>query len=175
MSQKRGKISIFSYKAISNIFFLYLNLLFSWNVYVYQVDMQSDCKGNGVRSRHIPWYVAPNRKICLRNEEKYRFSHIKQFRKRRKIAIFSYKAISNIFFCISASYFLDMFTSIRPIFIQNANGTVLDPVTFPGMGPLQGNMSRKRRQIAIFSYKAISNIFFCISTSYFLEMIMSIR
>ena len=41
--------------------------------------MQSDCKGNGVRSRHIPGYGAANRKICLGNEEKYQFSHIKQF------------------------------------------------------------------------------------------------
>ena len=41
--------------------------------------MQSACKGNGVRSRHIPWYGAPNRKICLGNDEKYQFSHIKQF------------------------------------------------------------------------------------------------
>ena len=41
--------------------------------------MQSDCKGNGVKSRHIPGYGAPNRKICLRNEERYQFSHIKQF------------------------------------------------------------------------------------------------
>ena len=71
-------------------------------------------------------------------------------RKRGKISIFSYKAISNIFFSISASYFLEMFTSIRPICNQTANGTVSDPVTFPGMGPLQGNMSRKRRKIAIF-------------------------
>ena len=37
------------------------------------------------------------------------------------------------------------------------------------------NISRKWRKIAIFSYKAISNIFFCISASFFLKIFMSAR
>ena len=52
------------------------------------------------------------------------------------------------FFCISASYFLEMFTSIRPICNQTAKGAVLDPVTFPGMGPLTGKyVSETRKNI----------------------------
>ena len=53
--------------------------------------------------------------------------------------------------------------------------TVLDAVTFPGMGTLRVKYVSEMTKIAIFSYKAISNIFFCISASYFLEVLMSIR
>ena len=51
----------------------------------------------------------------------------------------------------------------------------LDPVTVPDMGPLSGNMHWKPPKLGTISYKAISNILFYISASYFLEMFMSIR
>ena len=76
-------------------------------------------------------------------------------RKLRKIAIFSDKAISNIFFYISASYFLDMFMSIRDKCNPTAMGTGLDLVTFPCMGPQRGKNVSETTKTAIFSYKAI--------------------
>ena len=54
-------------------------------------------------------------------------------------------------------------------------GTGLDPVTFPGMGPLRGKYVSERLKYRFSHNKAISNIFFCISASYLLEMFMSIR
>ena len=54
--------------------------------------------------------------------------------------------------------------------------TGLDLVTFPGMGPLKGKISWTRLQIAIFSYKTISNIFSPISQRLiFVEIFLSIR
>ena len=41
--------------------------------------MSTDCNGNRLRSRHIPWYGATKGKICLGNDENSTFSHIKQF------------------------------------------------------------------------------------------------
>ena len=55
-------------------------------------------------------------------------------------------------------------------------GTGLDPVTFPGMGPLRGKYVSETDKKYRFSHnKAISNIVFCISASYLLEIFMSIR
>ena len=59
-------------------------------------------------------------------------------RKRLKIAIFSYKAISNIFFSVSQPL----------IFLKclclSSRITGSDPVTFPGMGPLKGKYVSKK-------------------------------
>ena len=48
-------------------------------------------------------------------------------------------------------------------------GMGLDPVTFPGMVPLGGVHILETTKITIFSYKAISDIVFYISASYFLK------
>ena len=66
-----------------------------------------------------------------------------------------------------------MFMSVRLICNQTAVEKGLDPVTFPGMGPLKEKYVSETPKIAIFSYKAISNIFFCMSASYFIQMFMS--
>ena len=81
--------------------------------------------GTGLDSVTFPG-MGPLRGNMSRKRLKLQFSHIKQFQ------IF--------FFCILASYFLEMFISIRYICNQTAMGTGLDPVTFPGMGPLRGNL-----------------------------------
>ena len=78
MSRKPRKIAIFSDNVISNIFFLYVSLFFSCDVYICRVDMYPDCNGNGVKSRQIAWYGATKGKICLGNDYNSDFLIIKQ-------------------------------------------------------------------------------------------------
>ena len=49
---------IFSYKAMSNMFF-YISASYFLSFYVCHVDMKPDCNENMVWSRHIPWYGVP--------------------------------------------------------------------------------------------------------------------
>ena len=64
---------------------------------------------------------------------------------------------------MSALNFHEMLISIRKICNQTAMATGLDPVTFPGMGSVRGKYVFETTKIGIFSYKAISNIFFSVS------------
>ena len=44
-----------------------------------------------------------------------------------------------------------MFMSVRQIYNQAVRGTGLEPVTFPGMGPLREKYVSETAEIAIFS------------------------